>query len=123
MADTDRTGEMLLPRDDYSRRLRNLKNHPEAVEKNTRIERLDFYGNVETWNVKTVNHDGASTVFLEKGAADNTGGRWLLPPEVVAAIYRHRDGVSEVRITRGAKKAAATRKAAGIKPFERKERT
>jgi|SRR5262245_53734825 len=111
-----------LPQDAYSQRLRELRGHPEAIEKHARVERFDFYGNVETWNVKTISYDGHATVFIERGTAAG-GDRWLLPAEVVAALYRHRDGIAIVRVKRGARKGAATRKATGVQPFAKKTAT
>lgn len=108
-----------LPQDVFSRRLRELRANPAAVEKNSRVELSDFYGNLETWNVKTISHDSAATVFIERGTAGG-GDRWVLPPEVAAALYRHKGGITAVNVKRGAKAAAATRQAAGVKPFVKK---
>ncbi|HET9256314.1 MAG TPA: hypothetical protein VFO16_14105 [Pseudonocardiaceae bacterium] len=108
-----------LPQDEYSRELRSLRGHPEAVEKNSRVEVEDFYGNLITFNVKTINRDSKATIFIEKGTSEG-GRRIVLPPEVAAIIYRHATGISDTRRSRGAVKAAATRQLEGIKPFEKK---
>lgn len=108
-----------VPRDTFSSRLRELRNHPEGIERNGRVELYDFYGNLETWHIKTISHDGQATVFLERGTSSG-GERWMLPPEVIARIYGHRDGISDARVSRGAKRAAVTRQLAGVKPFAKK---
>ena len=112
-----------LPRDTYSATLRQLKGHPESVEKTSTVDLQDFYGNAETWVVKTVRVNGHDTVFLQKNDAGG-GGRWVLPPEITAVIARQRDGIHTVNRKRGARKAAATREALGQAPaFLRGKRT
>lgn len=101
-----------LPRDIYSTTLRELQNHPEAIEKSSTIELVDFLGNAETWTVKTIRGGGDAVVFLQRINAGG-GARWVLPAEIVAAIARQRDGAVTVSRKRGAHKAAATRKAGG----------
>lgn len=104
-----------LPRDEFSTALRMLEGHPEAVLKVSIVPESDFYGNVITWVVRTGRHDGKDTVLLER--MDSSGGaRFVLPPSVVAAIGRQQDSAISVNRRRGARKAAATRDAAGIRP-------
>lgn len=102
--------ETTLPRDSYSTILRNLRAHPEAIEKSSTIDLADFLGNAETWTVRTIRVRGNDVVFLQR--IDRAGGaRWVLPTEVTNAIARQRDGATTVNRKRGANKAAATRKA------------
>lgn len=100
-----------LPTDDYSKTLRGQQAHPGAVEKSSTIELSDFLGNHETWIVKTVRVDGKDTVFLQRVNAGG-GARWVLPPEVTEAMARQRESAVGVMRKRGARQAAATRKAA-----------
>lgn len=100
-----------LPTDDYSKTLRQFQNHPGAVEKASTIDLVDFLGNAETWTVKTIRVDGRDVAFLQR--INSTGGaRWVLPVEVTEALARQRDGIVGAVRRRGARQAAATRKAA-----------
>lgn len=104
-----------VPRDEFSSTLRSLESHPEAVIKTSIVQQSDFYGNVITWVVRTARHDGKTTVLLERGRADG-GDRFVLPPDVVAAISRQHEAAVAVNRRRGARKGAATREAKGIRP-------
>jgi len=109
-----------IPQDEYSTMLRKLRAYPSVVEKQSVIERQDFYGNTESWIVRTLRGDHADeTVFLVHDRAAG-GQRYLLPPEVVAAIVRQHDAIGDTIRKRGARQAAATRKASGHVPFLRK---
>lgn len=100
-----------LPTDDYSKALRQQQAHPAAVEKTSMIDLVDFLGNAETWIVKTLRVDGSDVVFLQR--INSAGGtRLVLPTEVTNAIARQREGIVTVNRRRGARQAAATRKAA-----------
>jgi len=100
-----------LPTDDYSKTLRSLVAHPGAVERASTIELTDFYGNQETWVVKTVRVDGRDTVFLQRINAGG-GSRWVLPAEITDAISRQRDSAVSTIRKRAARAGAATRRAA-----------
>ncbi len=99
-----------LPDDTYSSTLRAWQGNPAAVEKASTIEVRDFLGNSETWVVRSIRADGRDVVFLQRINAGG-GDRWVLPPEVTEAIARQREGAVTVNRKRGARKAAATRKA------------
>jgi hypothetical protein len=101
-----------MPDDTYSKRLRELQANPGGVEKTSMIDLTDFYGNAETWIVKSIRVDGDDTVFLQRVNAEG-GDRWVLPSDVTAAIARQRDGIVDVTRKRSARQAAATRKAKG----------
>lgn len=103
-----------LPKDEYSQQLRQLQANPGGVEKVSTIDLTDFYGNAVTWIVRSIRVDGDDTVFLQKIDAEG-GRRLVLPAEVTAAIARQRDGILTVNRKRGARAAAATRKAKGQK--------
>jgi hypothetical protein len=111
--------ETRLPSDPFSQALRRLRDNPSAVEKESLIDLQNFYGQAETWIVRTIRVDGADVIFLQHVDA-NGGHQWVLPPEVTAAIARQREGITAKVRTRGAKKAAATRAANGVKPAFRK---
>jgi hypothetical protein len=104
--------ENKLPKDNYSTTLRSLQANPACIEKTSLVDLADFLGNAETWIVKTLRVDGNDTVLLQRNNASG-GDRWVLPPEVTAAMARQRDSALGVVRRRGAHKAAATRKAGG----------
>lgn len=112
---TEREGSV-VPQDPYSRRLRELRAHPEAVERDSSVEDTDWYGNVVSYHVKTVSHDGQTTAFVERGTVDG-GVRFVLPPKVMAALFRQKESAVKVKRSRAGKKAMATRVASGFKPF------
>lgn len=107
----------ILPRDEFSIRLRELTDNPGAVRASSTINRIDFYGRTETWVIDTFRHDGVETVFAQRINADEGPAlRFIMPPEVTEALARQRGrAVTSVR-RRGARQAAATREAKGIKP-------
>lgn len=112
--------EKLIPTDAYSRELAHWRDNPEAITAESTIETKDFYGNTETWVVRTIDIRGEAWVFLQRLGADDKPIRLVLPPKISAAIYRHRDAATARRVKRGARKAAATREAAGVRPFVKK---
>jgi hypothetical protein len=99
-----------LPTDEFSKTLRELQANPSAVEKTSLIDLVDWYGNAVTWVVKTIRTDGKDVVFVQRNTSQG-GDRWVLPTEVTAAIARQRDGATTVNRRRGARSAAATRRA------------
>lgn len=103
-----------LPTDDYSTTLRQLQANPGAIEKVSMIDLVDFLGHAETWTIKTIRVDGADVVLLQRINAGG-GARWVLPTEVTDAIARQREGIVGVVRKRGARQAAATRKAGKVK--------
>lgn len=111
----DNATTIRLPRDEFSTRLRELQGSPEAVEKQSIVEVVDAYGNMTSWIVKTIRHDGQDTIFLQRNTSAG-GDRWVLPPSVAAVIARHRDSAAMVNRRRAARTSAATRKAQGITP-------
>jgi hypothetical protein len=109
-----------IPRDDFSEALRSFERHPEAVKARSLVDLTDFYGNHVTWVIRTFQLEGRRTVLLERQTAGGAE-RLVLPPEVVGAIERQGGAASAMVRSRGARKAAATRKARGIRPtFGRK---
>jgi len=100
-----------LPTDLFSQTLRALKENPGVIGSGSTVHAHDFYGNYESWIVETYrNEDGRETVFLQRNANDG-GMRLVLPPDVTAALGRHRDQlVTRVR-RRAARKGVATKQA------------
>lgn len=80
--------QMVLPRDEFTVRRRELQNHPEAVAASSRIDVTDPYGNVVTWVLDLFRLEGAITAFVQRGA-DGDYKRFVMPPSVTAAIARH----------------------------------
>lgn len=110
----------VVPTDAFSRRRRELGENPSALGAGSTLHLIDFYGNGETWVVETFRTEGEkgkpeTTVFLQRSSLQDPV-RIMIRPEVMRAILRH-DASIEARIRRrGARKAAATRKALGIVP-------
>lgn len=108
--------ETKLPADAYSRTLRRVSDNPAAIAvKGTTVELVTLLGHAETWVIKTVRINGADTAFLQRINADG-GQRFVLPPEVTSAMARQNAALSDMARRQGARRAAATREAAGIKP-------
>jgi hypothetical protein len=111
----DAAPELVLPRDQFSERLRELSGNPGAVHSASRVDRTDFYGRHESWILDTFRLDGGDeVVLLQRIDASGTPVRIVLPEGVTAALARHRDrGVTASR-RRGARAAVATKRAAGV---------
>lgn len=105
--------EKSLPRDEFTVRLRELRDNPGAVQASSRIDRQDFYGNAETWTVDTFREStGAETSFVQR-MSETAPLRLLLPPKVMDALTRQHDAlVAKVRRI-SARQAVATRRARG----------
>jgi hypothetical protein len=105
-----------LPTDNFSRRLRELQDNPGAMGSGSTIHARDFYGNLETWVVETYRtEDGRETVFAQRNAADGAL-RLVIPPEVAAALSRHRDQLVTRTRKRAARRGLETKRARGIDP-------
>jgi hypothetical protein len=101
-----------LPKDDFSRRLRELRDHPGALTASSRIDIADFYGRNETWTLDTFRHDGSETTFVQRMSAEGAL-RLVLPPQVTAAMNRQGDALDTRSRRRGARQAVETKRARG----------
>jgi hypothetical protein len=104
--------EKTLPRDEFTVRLRELRDNPGAVSTQSRIDIADFYGQHETWTVDTFRHDGIETAFVQRMSAEG-GLRLLVPPQVMAALVRGHETLTGKNRARGARRAVETRIARG----------
>lgn len=101
-----------LPRDEFSRRLRDLTANPGALAASSRVDIRDFYGRSETWNIDTFKVNGVRVAFLQRGAADGFI-RLVLPEEVMGALDRQGDSLTARTRSRGARQAVDTKRAKG----------
>jgi len=107
------TRSQLLPTDEYSLELRKLRNDPGALSSQSTIDSQDIYGNASTWIVETYrDEEGRERVFVQLNNAQG-GQRWVLPPEVTAALARHRDQLSAKGKRRQGHRLIALRKGRG----------
>jgi hypothetical protein len=109
-----------IPTDDFSRRRRELADNPTAASARATLPLADWYGNLETWVIEMFRAEGAkgrpeTTVFLQR-SSKREPVMLMLPPEVMAAVFRQQDQLITRGRKRAARKAAATRKALGIVP-------
>jgi len=111
----DDTPELALPRDEFSEAVRRFMRNPGAVRRESTIHLPDAYGNLATWVLTTFREDGRETVLVQR-LSNTDPVRIVLPPEVCAALVRHRDSATIVSRKRAARTNAAKRKAAGIQP-------
>lgn len=113
--------------DPFDRMLAEFTGLPDSAKTPERIVRVMPHfgiGGSETFLLTTIRQrddkdKAADWLFLEcvrKGEAL----RLVLPPEVTSVIAQQRDALTARNRRKGARQAAATRKAKGIKPFERK---
>lgn len=105
--------ESLLPRDEFSIRLRELVDNPGAVRASSRVDITDFYGRSETWTIDTFRTDGAETAFIQRMSAEDRPMRLLVPPAIMQTLTRQHDGLTGKVRRRGAKQAVQTRIARG----------
>jgi hypothetical protein len=103
----------VIPTNPYSRELRQLRDNPGALSSQSTIQTQDFYGNAATWVLETYRDgDGREKVFVQK--IDELGGaRLVLPPEVTAALARHRDQLAARAKRRQGHRLVAQRKERG----------
>jgi len=105
--------EARLADDAYSVTLTRLLDNPAVVKTNgSTINLTTFLRNTETWFVQIVRADGTDHGFLQRVGSDG-GQRWVLPPEVMAAIHRQGAALDRIVRRRGARKAIATKLAKG----------
>lgn len=108
--------DSLIPQDEFSKRLRELRTVPDAVERKGSVDISDIYGNIVSWTILTIRIDGKDTVFMQRMTSEG-GERRVLPPEVTELIRRQQSSATTTNRRRGAARGAATRKAAGVQPF------
>jgi hypothetical protein len=103
-----------LARDEFTARRRELDGHPEAVTASSRIDVVSVYGEVTTWVLDLYRVAGDVTAFVQRGG---TAGyqRFVMPPQVTAAITRHQAGLVTKSRRRTAKRVMADRVARGEK--------
>lgn len=102
-----------IPTDLFSRELRGLRDDPGALSSQSTIDTQDFYGNAATWVVETFRgEDGHERVFVQRNDAEG-GQRWVLPPQVTAALARHREQLSARARRRQGHRLVALRKGRG----------
>lgn len=111
--------ERILPTDEYSALRGRLLDNPDAVKGHgSTLDLTDFYRNAETWVAEVIVVDGDETWFLQR--IRSTGGeRWVIPAKVVHACRRQSATIAINRAKAAARRAAATRKAKGIVPFQK----
>lgn len=98
--------EVRLARDEFTVALRALEKHPEGVQAESRVDVIDFYGNVVTWNLNLFRVEGAVTALVQIGAAVGYQ-RLVIPPKVTAVIYRHFSGLASKHRRKQAKRSVA----------------
>lgn len=106
----------VLPRDEFSTRLRELGNNPAAIRKSSTITITDAYGNSSTWVVDGYRYDGKDEVLLQRITNDERAIRLAIPPRVMAAIIGQRERANKVTRRRAATKALETKRERGIDP-------
>lgn len=106
----------VLPRDEFSTRLRELTNNPAAIRSSSTITISDDYGHTATWIVDGFRHDGKDELLLQRIGADEKAIRLVLPPRVMAAIVGQRERANKVTRRRAATKALETKRERGIDP-------
>jgi len=103
----------VLPRDEFSVRLRELSDNPGAVKSSSRVDIADTYGNAVTWTIDTFRIEGSETVFVQRMSAEGSL-RLVLPPAVTSVLSRQHDRATGVNRRRGARQAVETKRAKGV---------
>jgi hypothetical protein len=88
----------------------------ESGEQAANIAVKNVVGDVLTYLVETIRHEGGDTIFIEVTSKDGTI-RVVLPPKVANTIARQRDALTKKTRQRVGREQAAERKAQGIEPF------
>lgn len=105
---------VVLARDAFSARMRELAGNPGISKASSRIDLHDFYGNLETWTVDTFRAPGEpGTAFIQQMTA--TGAlRLMLPPKVMEALGRQNGSVVRQNRRRAARQTVSARRAEGL---------
>ena len=105
-----------LPTDLFDRTLAGLSGLPDGAETQpTLVQSQDFYGNVASFMVQTVRHDGGNSVFITQVNAEGSA-RYILPPKVVTTILRQQDAITHMLRRRHGKRLAETARIEGRTP-------
>jgi hypothetical protein len=106
--------ETRLPTDPFDQMLSQLTGLPNgASTQPTVIQAQDFYGNTTSYMVQTVKWDEGETTFVTQVNASGSA-RYILPPKVLATMWRQREAlITQVRRRHG-KRIAAERIASGL---------
>jgi len=102
-----------LARDEFTAKRRDLDAHPEAVEASSRIDVVDMYGNITTWVLDLYRLEGKVTAFVQRITAEG-GTRFVIPPDVTAAIGRHQTNLITKARRRVGKRIVADKRAQGL---------
>lgn len=105
--------EQTIPTDNFSRRRRELTDHPGVIRSASTVNLSDFYGNLETWVIETFRAPGAAVEVLIQRTSVDGGLRLVLPALVMATIDRQLGQTVAVSRRRGARQAVETRRARG----------
>lgn len=108
--------DQVLPRDEFSTRLRELGNNVAAIRSSSTITIADAYGNSSTWVVDVYRYDGRDEILLQRITGDERAIRLVIPPRVMAAIIGQRDRANKVIRRRAASKGLETKRERGIDP-------
>lgn len=108
--------ESVLPRDEFSTRLRELTANPGAIRASSTITITDDYGNTATWILDSFRSDGKDELLVQRIDAGERAIRLVFPPRVMAAINAQRDRANTKIRKRAAVKALETKRDRGIDP-------
>lgn len=106
----------------YDRLMAALDGIPDGARSRPTTVRVitPLLGNVETFVVQTFREkEAGDTIFVEHNGPDGFE-RYYLPPAVVRVLLRQRESLEAQIRRRIGRQQAAERKAAGIKPFQRR---
>lgn len=103
---------VVLPRDEFTAKRRDLDAHPEAVKSKARIDVVDPYGNVTTWVLDLYRLEGDVTALVQRMTGDS-GTRFVLPPAVTAALASHQSALVTKARRKVGKRVAADKAARG----------
>lgn len=105
-----------LPTDAFDKLLSRLVGLPNGAHVQPAVvQSIDFYGNTTSFMIQTVRTEEGATAFITQVNAEGSA-RYILPPNVLAALDRQRDALTTKIRRRHGKRIAEERKAAGIAP-------
>lgn len=103
-----------LPSEDFSQRLRDLRDNPGALKAESTIHTHDFYGNTASWIIQTFRVDGQTWAFVQRNDGRGFGLREVFPPEIMAALLGHEARLIARGRKRAARQAVETKRAKGL---------
>jgi LmbE family N-acetylglucosaminyl deacetylase len=102
-----------LPTDPFELALNSVLGHPDGAHTGAAVvQAVDFYGKATQYIMQTVKWPEGTSVFITQVNSEGSA-RFVLPPKVMALLFRQQDAVTTIARRRQGVRLAETAKANG----------